>query len=126
MKLAVQYHSIKRNPNRFHFISREQSYHGATGWALALSGHKARREPFEPLMNLTVFHRVSSCFEDLQRGDDETVEQFVRGKADELRRKFQEVGEGRVAAFVCETIVGAVCINSQKKLFLQPGCWFKF
>lgn len=108
VKLAVQYFRTKGEEDRVHFISREQSYHGTTGFALALSGHRARREPFKKLMREEIWHRVSSCFEYLQREDGTSIEQYVRDKADELDRKFLEIGEGKVAAFVCETIVGAV------------------
>ena len=108
VKLSRQYQQAK-GQDRSHFISREQSYHGAGGFSLALSGHKARREQFEPMLNMQKFHKVSSCFDYLQR-DDRTIEQFVSDKKQELDRKFREIGHGKVAAFFCETVVGAVSI----------------
>ena len=106
VKLSRQYQQAK-GEDRSHFISREQSYHGAGGFSLALSGHRARREQFEPMINMQKFHKISSCFDYLQR-DDRTIEQFVSDKKEELERKFGEIGHGKVAAFFCETIVGAV------------------
>ncbi|KAK3209435.1 hypothetical protein GRF29_69g1769662 [Pseudopithomyces chartarum] len=105
VKLSRQYQQAK-GEDRSHFISREQSYHGAGGFSLALSGHRARREQFEPMINMQRFHKVSSCFDYLQR-DDRTIEQFVSDKKQELEGKFREIGHGKVAAFFCETIVGA-------------------
>lgn len=52
LKLSRQYFLELRPPQlkRHIFISRRQSYHGATLGALAVSGHRARRANYEPLM----------------------------------------------------------------------------
>lgn len=124
VKMSLQYQDAK-GEDRAHFISRGQSYHGATGFALALSGHKARVEPYERLIKTENFHKVSSCFDYLQR-DDRTIETFVSEKKRELDQKFRDIGEGKVAAFVCEPIVGAVSIPSSFEnhvfLFCTMSC----
>ncbi|KAJ4291974.1 hypothetical protein N0V90_009872 [Kalmusia sp. IMI 367209] len=105
-KLAIQYHIEKGQTQRQYFIARHQSYHGATALALALSGHKARRQPFQFSLPDNV-RRVSSCFEYLQRKEGQSVEQFLNDKVQELEKTFAEIGPDKVIAFVCEPIVGA-------------------
>ena len=63
LKMARQYHLEKANPEpqRCHFISRQQSYHGTTLGALSAGGHFARRAIFEPLLSNNT-SRVSPCY----------------------------------------------------------------
>ena len=51
LKLARQYHMEKKpsEPERTHFIARQQSYHGTTLGALGVGGHVARRGIYEPV-----------------------------------------------------------------------------
>ncbi|CAG8980413.1 hypothetical protein HYALB_00003978 [Hymenoscyphus albidus] len=105
VKLSRQFfYEQDKNTPRVNFIARENSYHGITIGALGVSGHKARRAPFEPfLMNV---HRVSACNAYRQQ-TNESNESFVAQKAAELEAKFQELGPDTVVAFVCEPVVGA-------------------
>src|SRR6185369_11145120 len=50
IKLARQYFVEVGQPQRRHFISRRQSYHGNTLGALAVGGHEWRRRQFAPLL----------------------------------------------------------------------------
>jgi adenosylmethionine-8-amino-7-oxononanoate aminotransferase len=106
LKLSRQYFFEKdRASPRVNFIAREGSYHGNTIGALGVSGHLARRAPYEPfLMNV---HQVSACYAYRQRLDEETDESFVARKATELEAKFQGLGPETVIAFICEPVVGA-------------------
>ena len=107
LKMAFQYYTEKDKMSQRHLlISREHSYHGNTGWALAVSGHKKRREPYEHMLPKNV-HWVSSCNQYRQQLEGETDDQFVQRKAVELDAKFRELGSHRVAAFVLEPISGA-------------------
>ena len=62
LKLARQYHLEKRptEPERTHFIARQQSYHGTTLGALAVGGHVARRELYEPVRCGTCYSHTSA------------------------------------------------------------------
>ena len=50
IKLARSFHLLKGEGTRSQVISRWNSYHGSSLGALALTGHSARREPFEPYL----------------------------------------------------------------------------
>lgn len=109
LKMARQYHLEKPTPEpqRAHFISRQQSFHGTTLGALAAGGHVARRAIFEPILG-TNTSRVSPCY--AYRGTAnvlETEPAYVRRLEDELDAEFQRVGPQKVAAFIAEPVVGA-------------------
>jgi adenosylmethionine-8-amino-7-oxononanoate aminotransferase len=106
VKLGRQYYyETDKNTTRVNFIAREGSYHGNTIGALGISGHVARRAPYEPfLMNV---HRVSACNAYRQRQENESDQSFVARKVVELEAKFQELGPETVIGFICEPVVGA-------------------
>ena len=105
LKLARQYFVEKGETQRRHFIARRQSYHGNTLGALAIGGNAWRREPFLPI--LIEAHHVNACYAYREQRADETEETFAQRLADELENKIIELGDGTVAAFVAETVVGA-------------------
>jgi adenosylmethionine-8-amino-7-oxononanoate aminotransferase len=113
MKMARQYYMElnPKQPKRINFIGREGSYHGSTLGSLSMGGHVARRKLFEGML-LDNVHRVSAANEYRGKADGQTTEEYVQQLADELDRKFQELGPDTVAAFVCESLVGAVSIHS--------------
>lgn len=111
LKLARQYHVEKSpsEPQRSHFIARQQSYHGTTLGALAVGGHVARRALFEPILSANS-SRVSPCFQyrgmkNLTIFEHESA--YVRRLEAELDAEFQRVGPSQVAAFIAEPVVGA-------------------
>lgn len=113
MKMARQYfiETRPKQAGRVNFIAREGSYHGTTLGSLSMSGHVGRRKIFEDSgLLLQNIHRVSACnpYRGMRHG--QSVEEYVRQLADELDRKFQELGPDTVCAFVAEPVVGAVCI----------------
>ena len=109
LKLARQYfvELSPPQPQRTKFIARGGSYHGNTLGALGISGHKARRSIYEPMLSPNSSH-VSSC--NAYRGlrEHETMEAYVERLALELDREFQRVKPETVCAFVAEPVVGAV------------------
>jgi len=116
LKLARQYF-LELKPaqeQRTHFISRKQSYHGNTLGALAVSGHKLRRQKFEPLLMDTV-SQVSPCNELRGKKAGEGDEEYVARLASELDEEFQRIGPDSVCAFIAEPIVGAVSLLSITK-----------
>lgn len=112
MKMARQFFLEKESPEpeRIHFIARNQSYHGTTLGALAVGGHTYRRAKFEPLLSQNT-SRVSPCYAYRGRSQGETDGQYVDRLAAELDQEFQKVGPARVCAFIAEPVVGAVCNN---------------
>jgi adenosylmethionine-8-amino-7-oxononanoate aminotransferase len=112
MKMGRQYHvelSGKDSARTF-FIARQQSYHGNTIGALSLSGHKARRSIYEPMLLPNVRH-ISACNEYRDRQAHESTEDYVARKVRELEDMFQEIGPSKVIAFFLEPISGAVSGN---------------
>ena len=109
IKLARQYflELSPPQPQRIRIVARHESYHGNTIGALSVSGHKARRGIFEPMLSSCVSH-ISAC--NIYRGcrSEETVEDYVARLAQELDEEFQRVGSDTVCAFVAEPVVGAV------------------
>lgn len=103
IKLARQYHVERGEPQRVHFIARDQSYHGNTLGALSLNRHVSRRKHYLPLLNRTNFHAVSPCYAYRYKLEGETDEGYVQRLRDELESKFEELGPGNVAAFFAET-----------------------
>lgn len=113
MKMARQYYMeiTPQQPHRINFIAREGSYHGTTLGALSMSGHVARRSLFSDML-LPNIGRVSACNAYRGMAEGQTVEGYVQQLADELDRKFQEMGPETVCAFVAEPVVGAVSLAS--------------
>lgn len=109
MKLARQFYLEKKEPEpqRTKFIARKQSYHGITIGSLSVSGHKFRRELFEPILPSNVSH-VSPCNPYRNRKKDESDAEYVTRLANELDAEFQRLGPDTVCAFVAEPVVGAV------------------
>lgn len=109
MKIARQYFLEKESPEpeRIHFIARNQSFHGTTLGALAVGGHVYRRAKFEPMLNPNT-SKVSPCYSYRGKVQGETDGQYVDRLAAELDQEFQRIGPERVCAFVAEPVVGAV------------------
>jgi adenosylmethionine-8-amino-7-oxononanoate aminotransferase len=111
-KLAVQYHAREKanpEPTRTLFIARDRSYHGATLGSLDISGHKARRELYEPALPRNA-HHVSPCYSYRGLRTGEAVSEYVTRLKNELEQKIKDLGPTNVAAFICEPVVGAVSL----------------
>ena len=125
VKLARQYflELSPPQPQRVRIIARHESYHGTTLGALSVSGHKARRGIYEPMLSPLVSH-VSAC--NIYRGcrSGETIEAYVARLAQELDEEFQRVGSDTVCAFVAEPVVGAVSpsVYLVSKALLLTAC----
>ena len=105
LKLSRQYFVEAGEPERHLFIARRQSYHGNTLGALATGGNEWRREKFAPIM--VAGHHIGPCYEYRERGSEESAHDYGQRVANELEAKINELGPGKVAAFVAETVVGA-------------------
>lgn len=105
LKLARQYFVEKGEPQRKHIVARRGSYHGNTLGALAVGGNAWRRKQFEPLL-IDVSH-VSPCFAYRDQAAQESDEAYAARLAAELETEIVRLGDGRVIAFIAETVVGA-------------------
>lgn len=104
LKICRQYFLERGEPERTQFISRQQSYHGATLGALALSGNVKRRTPFLPL--LQDWQHVVPCY-CYRCPLDLRYPQCGVACAEELSRAIEAVGSERIAAFFVEPVAGA-------------------
>ncbi|KAH9988394.1 pyridoxal phosphate-dependent transferase [Russula vinacea] len=105
--LNLPYWHEQKQPQRKNFISRHLSYHGNTVTTLSLSGHPARRRPYEEILQHENFHKVSPAYAKRFRLPEETEEQYVERLRQELEDKFLELGPDTIIGFVAETVVGA-------------------
>lgn len=104
IKLARQYQIERGQLLRTQIVSRWQSYHGSSLGALSVTGHRARRRPYEPLLIDFPHMAPVYCYRcpfDLEFPDCKLV------CADDLERTLEAVGFDKVAAFIGEPISGA-------------------
>jgi adenosylmethionine-8-amino-7-oxononanoate aminotransferase len=105
IKLARHYHVLRGHDSKHVVLSRARSYHGATLFALSLSGVPRRQEPYLPYMG---------------GGHPEVVPPYCyrcplglgypacdNACATDLERAILEVGPENVSAFIAEPIVAA-------------------
>ena len=105
LKLARQYQVEIGNDRRSQIISRNQSYHGATLGAVAISRNKRRREIYRPM--LREFSTVDTpycyrCVYDCTDGCFDCGQEY----AAEIEQAIAE-NDGNVAAVVLEPVSGA-------------------
>lgn len=105
LKLARQYHVARGEFSRTVFLHRRQSYHGATLATLSVSGNKARRAPYEPM--LTASPEVAPCYAYRERRPGEAEREYSLRAANDLERAITETGAENIAAFIMEPVVGA-------------------
>jgi adenosylmethionine-8-amino-7-oxononanoate aminotransferase len=105
LKIAWQYWAARGERDRKVVISREHSYHGNTFGVLSISGNSARRRASAaPLLD---WPRIAPCYAYRGRRAAESLESYVERVAGELETAILEVGADRVAAFICEPVVGS-------------------
>jgi adenosylmethionine-8-amino-7-oxononanoate aminotransferase len=104
LKIALQYHAARGEMTRRRFISRQRSWHGNTLGALAISGFRQRREPFEgALVEASLLSPVNRYRPPAGVAPD-AVAAYC---ADELEQEIRRLGPEQVAAFIFEPVVGA-------------------
>ncbi len=100
LKIALQYHTAQGRTGRRHVISRRRSWHGNTLGALAVSGFRERRAPFEAALPPQTFLSPANAYRPVA-GD------LVPYLAAELEAAILRLGPDTVAAFIFEPVVGA-------------------
>jgi adenosylmethionine-8-amino-7-oxononanoate aminotransferase len=105
LKLARQYQVETAHPERHQVLSRNQSYHGSTLGALAVSGNQRRREMYLPMVREFAHIGFPYCYRcafDCKDGCRNCGQQY----AAELDRAIQD-SNGQAAAFIAEPVSGA-------------------
>jgi adenosylmethionine-8-amino-7-oxononanoate aminotransferase len=105
LKLARQYQVEIGQAKRHHVLSRNQSYHGSTLGALAVSGNRKRREMYLPMVREFAHIGIPYCYRcafDCTDGCRNCGQQY----AAELERAIEE-SRGETAAFIFEPMSGA-------------------
>jgi adenosylmethionine-8-amino-7-oxononanoate aminotransferase len=105
LKLARQYHVEIGDSRRIHIVSRNQSYHGATLGAVAVSRNKRRREIYRPM--LREFSTVGApycyrCSYDCTDGCFDCGQKY----ATEIEETIA-AANGDIAAIILEPVSGA-------------------
>ncbi len=106
MKMSYQAHYDLGKKEKKWFISREQSYHGATSDALAL-GERPNLEFYAPMLS-PYRARIPMHHPLYLKKDDETLDEYAKRSAKELEDKILEIGAQNVCGFVGETIMGGL------------------
>jgi adenosylmethionine-8-amino-7-oxononanoate aminotransferase len=105
LKMVRQFFVEVGEPQRWHVISRRQSYHGNTLGALSVSGNVFRQALYSPF--LFPAHQIAPCYPYRDRAPEETDEAYGRRVANELEGEIVRLGPRTVAAFIAETVTGA-------------------
>ncbi len=103
IKLVHRYFDILGKPEKKHFISRNNAYHGSTVAAGSLSGMSFMHKQF---VGLDYVHHIQQPHW-FEAGGDLSPAEFGVQAARELEKKIDELGEDKVAAFIAEPIQGA-------------------
>ena len=104
LKIARQFHVLSGNSSKYRIVSRWQGFHGNTLAADAVGGHTGRRTISTPML-MPVPHIVPACC--YRCAFDSTYPDCGLRCAWDLERLVVQEGPEYVAAFICETIVGA-------------------
>jgi adenosylmethionine-8-amino-7-oxononanoate aminotransferase len=105
LKVAWQYWAARGHPNKKIIIGRDHSYHGNTFGVLSASGNDARRRASAaPLVN---WPRIPPCYAYRERRNEEPIEVYSARAAAYLDDAIRRAGADKVAAFICEPVVGS-------------------
>jgi adenosylmethionine-8-amino-7-oxononanoate aminotransferase len=103
-KLALQYHQLNGNPERYKIISRWNSYHGNSIFTLDIGGMKYRRQSYAKWLNN--FPHISPAYM-YRKGEGLNEEEYRNECMNELVKCIEENDPATIAAFVAEPVVGA-------------------
>ena len=105
LKLARQYQVEIGQSRRHQVLSRNQSYHGSTLGALAVSGNKRRREIYLPMVHEFSHVKIPYCYRCAFHCNN-GCENCAAKYASELQRTIESSND-TAAAFILEPISGA-------------------
>lgn len=101
VKLARQHWQLRGQTDRVHVVSRKGGYHGVHGLGTSVGGIAANRTAWGPL--------------------DAATGQVERDSVDDLARTFDALGPDRVAAFVCEPVIGSGGVHPPAPGYLEAA-----
>lgn len=117
MKLSYQTHYNQGKPQKTHFISRDQSYHGATLHSVAMSSLDIF-EFYDPLLPKNI-SKIPVHYPFRERRPGESMEDYARRGAQDLENEILRIGPDNVCAFVAETMLGSLLGDVPP----APGYW---
>jgi len=103
IRIVHRYFDLKGQPEKKHIISRNNAYHGSTIAAASLGGMDYMHKQF---IGLDYVHYINEPNWFVEGGDLDK-DTFGLQVARELEAKIDEIGEGKVAAFIAEPVQGA-------------------
>jgi len=106
MKLSYQTHWDAGKKNKTWFISRVQSFHGATLQAIAVSELPILH--FYEQIQPTKIAKIPQHHPLYSRRENESLDDYARRGARDLEDKILEIGPENVAAFIGETMLGTL------------------
>lgn len=115
LKLARQFFYEKGEPERCHFVSRRQSYHGNTMASMSVSANMARKVPYQGFAYPHVSHvDPPYAYRYARKGESEA--DFAARLVGELEEEFLRIGPRTVIAFLAEPVIGATagCVTPPK------------
>ncbi|WP_213807754.1 aminotransferase class III-fold pyridoxal phosphate-dependent enzyme [Granulicella sp. dw_53] len=104
LKIALQYHRVRKQATRTLFVSRERAYHGANLTGVALSGIPSNRRDFgSPILPVVHMRHTWLDSNRFQPGQGEHGAEL----ADDLLRLIHLHGSENIAACIVEPIAGS-------------------
>lgn len=104
VKLALQYHQLRGEGQRFKIISRWYTYHGNSVFMLDIGGMKARRELYSQWMNN--FPHISPAYS-YRKPIGMSEPEYVISLLNEFEETILQAGPETVCAFIAEPVVAA-------------------
>jgi adenosylmethionine-8-amino-7-oxononanoate aminotransferase len=117
MKLSFQVQHDSGRKTRKYFISRLQSFHGATLHGIAMS-ELPILDFYQPILPETRA-KIAQHHPLYHKRPDESLDDYARRSARELEDKILELGADNVCAFVAETMLGSLVGDVPP----APGYW---
>jgi putrescine aminotransferase len=103
LRLVQRYYNLLGKPQKNLIISRKNAYHGSTIAASSLGGMSTMHQQTQ---GLDYIHHINQPHW-FNEGANEDPQDYGLRVARELEQKIDELGEGRVAAFIAEPVQGA-------------------
>ncbi|MFT5822318.1 MAG: adenosylmethionine-8-amino-7-oxononanoate aminotransferase [Crocinitomix sp.] len=104
VKLALQHHQVRGNPERYKIISRWHTYHGNSVFMLDVGGMKKRRESYKNWFQN--FPHISPAFP-YRKPQELTEIEYVAQLLKEFEQCLIDAKPETVAAFIAEPVVAA-------------------
>jgi adenosylmethionine-8-amino-7-oxononanoate aminotransferase len=104
MKLAIQFHAARGQPERTKIVGRDLSYHGTTLATTAVGGHAGRKKGLAHALPTYPHAPTPYPLRGPRGANDSNRGQFY---VDALRAVIESEGPGTVAAFLAEPITGS-------------------